>query len=139
MAVFLERAMRGSDFVPPAAQGVFDDVPTDYWAAAWIEQLAADGITGGCGGGNFCPEDPVARDEMAVFLERAMNWPGPFSPAPATGTLFNDVPLGYWADNWIEQLANDGITGGCGDGNYCPGEVVNRDEMAVFLVAAFEL
>ena len=35
--------------------GDFLDVPTDHWAAPWIEQLAAEGITSGCGGGNYCP------------------------------------------------------------------------------------
>jgi hypothetical protein len=42
----------------------------NYWAAAWIEQLAAEGITAGCGNGNYCPEAPVTRDQMAVFLVR---------------------------------------------------------------------
>ena len=50
--------------------GIFDDVPTDYWAAAWIEQLFDEGITAGCGDDNYCPEDPVTRDQMAVFIVR---------------------------------------------------------------------
>jgi hypothetical protein len=33
--------------------------------------MAAEGITGGCGAGNFCPGDPVTRGQMAVFLVRA--------------------------------------------------------------------
>ncbi|MFZ5820578.1 MAG: S-layer homology domain-containing protein, partial [Chloroflexota bacterium] len=45
----------------------------------------------------------------------------------------------HWAADWIEQLAAEGITGGCGDGNYCPTLIVNRAQMAVFLVAAFGL
>jgi len=27
-------------------------------------------VTGGCGGGNYCPSNPVARDQMAVFLTK---------------------------------------------------------------------
>jgi len=42
-----------------------------HWAAGWIEQLAAEGITGGCGNGNYCPDDSVTRAQMAVFLVRA--------------------------------------------------------------------
>jgi len=38
----------------------------------WIEQFGLDGITAGCGGGNYCPGTPVTRDQMAVFLEKAM-------------------------------------------------------------------
>ena len=70
MAVFLLRAKYGSGYSPPPATGVFGDVPLSYWAAAWIEQLAAEGITAGCGGGNYCPQAPVKRDQMAVFLVR---------------------------------------------------------------------
>ena len=33
-----------------------------YWAAAWIEQLAAEGITNGCAADLYCPERPVTRD-----------------------------------------------------------------------------
>ena len=54
----------------PAATGVFNDVDLSYWAVHWIEQLAAEGITSGCGNGNYCPEDPVTRAQMAVFLVR---------------------------------------------------------------------
>ena len=56
MAVFLLKARHGSDYVPPAAAGVFADVPPSNPFAPWIEQLAAEGVTAGCGGGNYCPE-----------------------------------------------------------------------------------
>jgi hypothetical protein len=75
MAIFLLRAEHGSSYTPPAATGVFGDVPPSYWAAAWIEQLYAEGITGGCGGGNYCPSQAVTRAEMAVFLVRTFNLP----------------------------------------------------------------
>ena len=50
----------------------FADVPTDYWAFQHIEALAASGITVGCGGGNFCPDGQLTRDQMAVFLAKAL-------------------------------------------------------------------
>ncbi|HNC09483.1 MAG TPA: S-layer homology domain-containing protein, partial [Anaerolineales bacterium] len=64
-----------ASYSPPPATGTFSDVPTDYWAAAWIEQLAAEGITSGCGSGIYCPENPVTRAQMAVFLVKAFNLP----------------------------------------------------------------
>jgi len=137
MAVWLLRAIHGSDYLPPAATGVFNDVPINHWAAPWIEQLAAEGITAGCGNGNYCPDAGVSRDQMAVFLLRGKH-SSAYSPPPATG-VFNDVPLNHWAAPWIEQLAAEGITVGCGNGNYCPDVVVTRDQMAVFMVRAFEL
>ena len=138
MAVFLERGMNGSTFVPPAATGnVFNDVGAGDFAANFIEQLAADGITAGCGNGNYCPNSDVTRDQMAVFLLRA-KYGSNFSPPAATG-VFADVPTDYWAAAWIEKLAADGITAGCGGGNYCPLNQVTRDQMAVFLVRTFGL
>ena len=138
MSIFLERGMNGAAYNPPTASGtVFSDVPADYWAAAWIEQLASDGITAGCGNGNYCPEDYVTRDQMAVFLLRA-KYGAAYTPPAASG-VFSDVPADYWAAAWIEQLANEGITAGCGNSNYCPTQLVSRAEMAVFLVRTFNL
>ena len=57
---------------PQAPCTSFADVPVDYWSAAWIKQLAAEGITGGCGNGNYCPEQAVTRAQMAVFLTRTL-------------------------------------------------------------------
>jgi hypothetical protein len=139
MAVFLLKGMHGSGFTPPAvgASSGFTDVPVGYWAAAWIKQLAAEGITGGCGTGVYCPDATITRAQMAVFLIKAKHGLA-FTPPPATG-VFTDVPLGYWADRWIEQLALEAITGGCGTGIYCPDADVTRAQMAVFLVKTFNL
>lgn len=75
MAIFLLKAKHGSAYTPPSPTGIFSDVPTNYWAAAWIEQLAAEGITSGCAAGVYCPESPVTRAQMAVFLVKAFNLP----------------------------------------------------------------
>ncbi|HNC10088.1 MAG TPA: S-layer homology domain-containing protein, partial [Anaerolineales bacterium] len=53
----------------------FTDVATDYWAASWIKQLAAEAITGGCGAGIYCPESSVTRAQMAVFLVKTFALP----------------------------------------------------------------
>ena len=58
MAVFLLKAKHGPCYVPPPCTGVFPDVPCPSTFADWIEELAAEGITGGCGGGNYCPDNP---------------------------------------------------------------------------------
>jgi hypothetical protein len=139
MAVFLLKGVHGSGYNPPPATGtIFADVPSSYWAAAWIEQLAREGITGGCSAGIYCPENPVTRAQMAVFLLRSKHGAG-YAPPPASGTMFADVPSSYWAAAWIEQLAHEGITGGCGGMNYCPESSVTRAQMAVFLVRTFNL
>jgi hypothetical protein len=57
-----------------AAPGVasFADVPTSHMFFQYVEALVASGITAGCGGGNYCPNDPVTRGQMAVFLSKAL-------------------------------------------------------------------
>ncbi len=142
MAVWLERASRGSSFTPPPPTGVFDDVPVNYCLAGWIEQLKADGFTAGCSEEPplYCPYNPVNRAQMAVFLlrlEHGLGYKPPdLCPAGGTGS-FADVPCWYWAADWIEQLYQEGITSGCADNplRYCPYEEVNRAQMAVFLTA----
>lgn len=139
MAVFLLRGMHGRSYAPPAvgAGTGFTDVPVGYWADKWVKQLAAEGITNGCGVGRYCPDATVTRAEMAVFLLRAKHTSS-YTPPSATG-VFTDVPVGYWADKWIEQLALEGITSGCGVGTYCPDSPATRAQMAIFLVRTFNL
>jgi hypothetical protein len=141
MAVFLLRGIHGSSYVPPAvgASTGFGDVPVGYWAGAFIKQLAAEGITAGCCGGNYCPEGSVTRAEMAVFLLRAKHGSSYAPPAVGASTGFGDVPLNYWAAAFIKQLVTEGITSGCAADGYCPENSVTRAEMAVFLVRAFSL
>ena len=67
MAVFLLKGRHGICYVPPDCTGTFSDVPCPSTFANWIEALAAEGITGGCGAGIYCPQNPVRRDQMAVF------------------------------------------------------------------------
>ena len=62
---------------PAPGIATFGDVPTNFLYFKAIEALAASGITGGCGSGNFCPNQNVTRGEMAAFLARALglHWP----------------------------------------------------------------
>ena len=57
---------------PAPVTATFADVPTDYIYFRAIEELAASGVTQGCGGGNFCPNQPVTRGELAKFLANAL-------------------------------------------------------------------
>jgi hypothetical protein len=77
MAKFLLLAKHGSTYTPPAVgtSTGFADVSTSHWAAAWIKQLAAEGITTIPAGGNYLPESLVTRAEMAKFLVITFNLP----------------------------------------------------------------
>jgi IPT/TIG domain-containing protein/S-layer family protein len=137
MAVFLLKGRHGLCYVPPTCTGIFPDVPCPSTFADWIEALFHEGITGGCGSGNYCPQDPVRRDQMAVFLLKAEHGPN-YTPPDCTG-VYPDVPCPSLFADWIEQLAAEGITGGCGNGNYCPQNPNTRGQMAVFIDKTFGL
>lgn len=55
----------------------FNDVPTSHPFFQHVEALSASEITGGCGNGAFCPDAPLTRGQMAVFLAKALglHWP----------------------------------------------------------------
>ena len=137
MAVFLLKGKHGLCYTPPPCVGTFPDVPCPSTFANWIEALATEGITGGCGGGNYCPQNPVRRDQMAVFLLKAEHGSS-YVPPTCVGT-FPDVPCPSQFADWIEQLAAESITGGCGGGNYCPTANNTRGQMAVFITKTFKL
>ena len=140
MAVFLLKARHGVCYTPrPCTPGVFADVACPSTFASWIEQLAAEGITGGCGGDDYCPGNPVRRDQMAVFLLKTEHGSDYLPPACVPPGVFPDVPCPGTFTSWIEQLAAESITGGCGGGNDCPNNPNTRGQMAVFIVKTFGL
>jgi hypothetical protein len=57
---------------PAPASATFADVPVGHQQFRFVEALFSSGITAGCGGGNFCPDAPVTRGQMAVFLSAAL-------------------------------------------------------------------
>jgi hypothetical protein len=138
MAVFLLKAKLGLCYTPPACTpGFFTDVPCPSTFANWIQAMATAGITGGCGDGAYCPQNPVRRDQMAVFLLKAEHGSS-YVPPVCTG-IFSDVPCPSTFANWIEQLYKENVTSGCGGGMYCPASSNTRGQMAVFIVKTFGL
>jgi hypothetical protein len=121
--------MTANFFIPS-----FKDVSPADWFWGAVEALATSGVTNGCGEGNYCPEQPTTRAQMAVLLMRAEK--GDSYMPPASSGIFSDVPSNYWAVDWIEALYAEGITVGCGVEplRFCPDDTVTRAEMAVFLL-----
>ena len=93
-----------------AFHATFADIPNTQPFAPYIEALYRAGITTGCttDPATYCPDTPVTRGQMAVFLERGM---GNFAPAPSG--MFSDISSFHPFKAFIEELYNDGITSGC--------------------------
>ena len=111
----------------------FSDVVSGHWAYDFIMALRDSGITGGCSDNppQFCPDSPITRGQMAVFLETSLGNP----PNACTGR-FLDVHVTNNFCGYIERLAADGISAGCSADRFCPNEPVTRGQMAVFIEAA---
>ena len=90
-----------------------------------------------CTSGRFCPNSPIRRWAMAVWLNRAL---GLDEPEVGGSGMFTDVGQVWWAGH-AERLREQGITQGCyrGSTRFCPYGVVTRGQMATFLVRAFDL
>ena len=114
------------------AIGGFNDVASGFWADDFIYAMSQAGITGGCGNGNYCPDDPVTREMMAVFIVTAM---GETGSQAAYNAYFTDIANNGFAP-FINRMNELGITTGCGGGHYCPFTQVTREMMAVFILAA---
>ena len=138
MAVFLLKGKYGLCYTPPPCTvQVFGDVPCSSGFAPWINQLVSEGVTGGCGDGtNYCPTDPVLRQQMAVLLLRTYEGMG-YAPPVCTVATFGDVPCSNPFSAWIYELVARNITAGCGGGNYCPTDSANRGQMATFVIKTF--
>jgi hypothetical protein len=72
MAAFIVRAKEGEPAANYCASGsAFSDVSPSDPFCKYIKRLSELGITVGCGNGNYCPDQYVARDQVAAFLSRA--------------------------------------------------------------------
>jgi sugar lactone lactonase YvrE len=119
---------------------MFDDVPIGHPFYEFIGKLSARGITLGCDSNNYCPDSNVTREQMAIFVERAL---GTFTPpaGPLVPT-FADVPNAGATDysyEFIEDLTARGITLGCATGPprlYCPSAAVTREQAAIVILRA---
>lgn len=127
---------QGAEFADVAKSNGFHD---------FIGKLYARGITGGCDDPgpsqlrSYCPGTSITRQEMAVFVIRAMGIDPPFGrPNP-----FNDVDPNSPYYRFIVDMFTRGLTSGCGTVDpttglrpFCPVNNVSRAEMAVFIERA---
>lgn len=99
-----------------------------------IETIADWGITLGCGGNRFCPDQTIIRSQMAAFLYRAVTRQSG-TPASAKAIL-EDVSQDSWYRPFAEWAVATGVMR-APNGVFNPNGVVTRADMAEMMVAAF--
>jgi len=115
---------------------LFRDVDWDYWDYRQIEACFQAGIVSGFPDDTYHPGVSVTRDQMAVYISRALAGSDAAVPGGPTAATFTDVPTDYWAYRYVTCAVARGVVQGYADGTYQPGRVVNRGAMAVFLARA---
>lgn len=127
-------AAYGNQFYLESIQ--FEDIASDGMLTEAAALALAYQITDGCSAEplRFCPNAVASRGQMAVFIIRALLGGDDF--VFVAEPFFDDVPASHPFYRWIQKMRELGITGGCGERLYCPGNPVTRGQMAVFLIRA---
>ncbi|MEL6937970.1 MAG: S-layer homology domain-containing protein [Cyanobacteria bacterium J06598_1] len=114
---------------PPKDAVIFDDVPTDYWAAPYIDALSSRELISGYEDGTFKPEQPVTRSQIANIVSRT------FDLTVDKETLeFSDVTGDYWARESIGEVVQGGFMTGFPDDTFQPNDPVTRAQALTTLV-----
>ena len=117
----------------PKGSDTFDDVPVGHWADEEVGWAVANGITVGVGGGRFDLEGIVNRAQIFTFLYRTVNLLQGI-PVTALGSdMFDDVPVGHWADEEIGWAVSSGVVSGVSERVFDLEGTVSRAEMVTFI------
>ena len=114
----------------PTSKTSFPDIQ-NHWARPFIEPLAEKNILAGYLDGTFRPNQPVKRDEFAAVIRKAFNQ----KPVRKieSGSVYKDVPSGYWAAPAIEEAYQTGFMTGYPGGFFRPNQEISRVEALVAL------
>ena len=110
------------------AQTSFNDVPTNYWAQTFIQELASRDIIKGFPDGGFRPNDPVTRAQFAAMLNKSMN-----KASIRNGVTFVDVDPNYWAASAIQKAYTTGFMAGYPGNIFEPTQNIPRVQILVSL------
>lgn len=114
------------------AQSAYPDIPSDYWAQPYIQQLSERDILTGYPDGTFRPEQPIDRDEYAAVIRQAFDAESVRSIPEASS--FEDVPESYWANAAIEEAYEMGFMGTPKNNEFEPQTPITRADAIVALV-----
>jgi S-layer homology domain/Copper amine oxidase N-terminal domain len=119
----------------PKGSSHFKDVPKSKALYEEISKAADAGIIKGTGG-NFYPDRPVTRADMAVMLDRAMNLKGNFKEE---GNLkFKDNVPAYALES-VKRMVSYGVIQGKTNGTFAPGEYADRASSSVLVSRALQV
>ncbi|MFZ5816762.1 MAG: S-layer homology domain-containing protein [Bacillota bacterium] len=118
----------------------FSDVPRWHWANGYIESLAETGLTNGYPSGEFGPNDPVTRAQLAVMLVRAAGLSDRLHGLRFARTPYqDDAEIPSWARAEVILATEHGLVNGFPDGTFRPSQSVTRAEGSTVLLRFLNL
>ena len=113
----------------------FTDVNDDAWYAKGVYWAAENGIVKGVGEGNFMPNDPVTREQMAAIFHRYAGYKGYDVTAQGDLSAFTDAAsVGDWAREALIWAVDKELINGMGDGTVNPRGTATRAQTAAILM-----
>lgn len=123
--------------VAQQAQSTFPDVPRDYWARPFIQSLAEKGIVTGYPDGTFRPRQAVDQDEFSAMIRQAFER-ARIRNIPS-GSYFNDVPQGYWAETPIQEAYETGFMNDFPGNEFRPKQPLTKAQALVVLMRGLNM
>ncbi|WP_171056387.1 PQQ-binding-like beta-propeller repeat protein [Paenibacillus sinopodophylli] len=109
----------------------FSDVPKTRWSRAVIESAVADGwIDTAAYGGTFKPNDPVTREEMAVWTAKALKLT---EKSDGLDKVSDRSSIKSLNRGLVGAVIDAGIINGYEDGSFKPMATLTRAEAAILL------
>ena len=123
----------------PAASPANTSFPDtkNYWAQPFIHALAEQNIVTGYPDNTFRPRQPVDRDEFAAIIRQAFSQPP--ERQIKSGSVYKDIPTGYWAAPAIKEAYEMGFMKGYPNGEFRPKQPVTKIEVLVSLAKNLNL
>ena len=110
-----------------------------HWAYEFIEGFYKAHYTAGCAENpaKYCPDDPITRSQMAVFIIRGMN----LQPDTASPQIYSDTPSSHFAYGYVQKLGSLSAFQNVASCNsnlqtFCPDQPLTRAEAAVMIIDA---
>jgi len=119
--------------IPAQAQTTFSDVPSDYWAAQYIQALVERGVIRGFADGSFRPDEPITRAQFAVLVGQAFE-----RPTVRSAVRFRDVKSSYWAASAIQTAYTEGFLSGYPGNVFNPAQPMPRAQVLVALASGLQ-
>ena len=128
----IDKALKLNAYIPAVPD--FSDVAKGDWFCGSVESAVYAGIIKGFGG-DFKPNMPITREEMAVILVNALNEQGPAQANMGATTTFMDAAgISSWARGSVARAVKDGLLKGYPDNSFKPQGNATRAEVCAMIM-----